>query len=343
MKVPLTQDAHAPALLPDDRPYGCMLNRSVADKNLLLILQRVCAERAEPWALATLVRTRGSTYRKPGARLLVDSRGGTLGVLSGGCLEEEIARHGVNVIKKGVPQLVVFDTRRLYGCNGFIEILIEKVPTADTADNFLTLLANKLSRRESCRVRTRFEGQNLGSELVSSDALVIEEPETLLHTILPPVHLLLFGNGPEIEPIQVLASGLKWTVDHLPHPSTLTDNFVSDDQTAALVMTHNFGRDLATLDRLLPLRLPYLGLLGPKKRHAELLAQLQEYRALDPSWMEHLYAPAGLDIGSEAPEEIALSIVSEVSAVLSKRRGGFLRDRLRAIHSDQSQIIGHAA
>jgi xanthine/CO dehydrogenase XdhC/CoxF family maturation factor len=60
-------------------------------KRLLQILQRVCAERSQTWALATLVRTRGSTYRKPGARLLVDSRGGMLGVLSGGCLEEEIA------------------------------------------------------------------------------------------------------------------------------------------------------------------------------------------------------------------------------------------------------------
>jgi xanthine dehydrogenase accessory factor len=216
----------------------------------------------------------------PSDNHLIDSRGVTLGVLSGGCLEEEIARYGVNVIRKAVPELVVFDTRRLYGCNGFIEILIEKVPAADTTDNLLTLLAQKVSRREFCRVRTRFEGQNLGSELLPSDALVIEEPGTLLHTILPPVRLLLFGSGPEIEPIQALVSGLKWTLDHLPHPSNLSDNFVPDDQTAALVMTHKFGRDLAALDRLLPLRLPYLGLLGPRKRHAELLAQLQEYREL---------------------------------------------------------------
>ena len=112
-------------------------------KSLLQILQRTCAERSQTWALATLVRTRGSTYRKPGARLLVDSRGGMLGVLSGGCLEEEIARYGLNVIRKGVPELLVFDTRRLYGCNGFIEILVEKIPAADTIENLLTLLANR--------------------------------------------------------------------------------------------------------------------------------------------------------------------------------------------------------
>jgi xanthine/CO dehydrogenase XdhC/CoxF family maturation factor len=312
-------------------------------KSLLQILQRACADRSEAWALASLVRTRGSTYRKPGARLIVDSRGATLGVLSGGCLEEEIARYGVNVIKKGVPELLVFDTRRLYGCNGSIEILIERIPAADTAENLLTLLAGKISSRKLCRVRTRFEGENLGSELLPSEAIMIEEPGTLLHTIRPPVRLLLFGNGAEIEPIQALAGDLKWTVEHLLHPLDLSDNFVPDDRTAALVMTHNFGRDLAALNRLLPLQLPYLGLLGPRKRHAELLAQLREYRQLDSSWIERLYAPAGLDVGSEAPEGIALSIVSEVAAVLSKRRGGFLRDRLHAIHSDESRTIEHAA
>jgi len=312
-------------------------------KSLLQILQHACADRSRSWALATLVRTRGSTYRKPGARLLVDSRGGTLGVLSGGCLEEEIARHGVNVIRKGAPELVAFDTRRLYGCDGLVEILVEKIPAADPTENLLTLLARKMSQRELCRIRTRFEGENPGSELLPNDALVLEEPGTLVHTIQPPVRLLVFGNGPEVEPIQALADNLEWTVEHLTHPSDLSNAFVPDDQTAALVMTHNFGRDLTALDRLLPLRLPYLGLLGPRKRHAELLAELQEYRELDPSWIENLHAPAGLDIGSEAPEEIALSIVSEAAAVLSKRRGGFLRDRVRAIHSNEPQIIEHAA
>jgi xanthine/CO dehydrogenase XdhC/CoxF family maturation factor len=115
----------------------------------------------------------------------------------------------------------------------------------------------------------------------------------------------------------------------------LSDDFVFDDQTVALVMTHNFGRDLAALDRLIPARLPYIGLLGPRKRHAELLSQFQNYRELPPAWIGNLYAPAGLDIGSEAPEEIALSIVSEVATVLAKCRGGFLRDRLRSIHADE--------
>jgi len=61
-------------------------------KALQQIIQRVVANRAQPFALATLVQTEGSTYRKPGARLLVEADRTTLGVLSGGCLEEEIGR-----------------------------------------------------------------------------------------------------------------------------------------------------------------------------------------------------------------------------------------------------------
>ncbi len=104
-------------------------------------------------------------------------------------------------------------------------------------------------------------------------------------------------------------------------------------------MTHNFGRDLAVLDRLLPLRLPYLGLLGPRKRHGELLAHYAGLRDLDPAWLAPLHAPAGLDIGSEAPEEIALSIISEIAAVLAGRTAGFLRDRATAIHALPPSVI----
>src|SRR4029077_15096553 len=88
-----------------------------------------------------------------------------------------------------------------------------------------------------------------------------------------------------------------------------------------------FGRDLLALDRLLSLQLRYVGFIGPRKRSPGLLARLRERRPLDPTARaRNLFAPAGLDIGSGVPEEIALAIVSEVAAVLSNRMGGFLRE-----------------
>ena len=313
-------------------------------KALQQIIRRVADNPSRPWALATLVRAYGSTYRKPGARMLIDSAGGTLGVLSGGCLEEEIARQGQNVIAEAAPALLSFDTKRLYGCDGRLKILVEPLPTAEPSGNLITGIGRLLQHREVCRIRVKFEGAALGSELLASDALIAERRGILIDTVPLPIRLLLFGTGPEIEPISQLANDLGWLIECFGHPSDLAADFRPDAQTAALVMNHNFGRDLLALDRLLPLTLRYVGLLGPRKRYAELLARLSEYRPLDfEAGTRNLYAPAGFDIGSEAPEEIALAITSEVAAVLSSRHGGSLRERKSDIHATMTVAGGEAA
>src|SRR5438105_1598622 len=313
-------------------------------KALEQIIRRVAENPSRLWSLATLVQTKGSTYRKAGARLIVDSEGSTLGVLSGGCLEEEIGRHGRNVIAGAMPVFLSFDTKLLYGCDGQLKILVEPLPAAGQNGNLITEIGRLLRNREVCRIRICFEGDAMGSDILPFDILVAEQRGIFIDTVPLPVRLLLFGTGPEIEPITQLADNLGWVVERCGHPSELAEDFRPDAQTAALVMTHNFGRDLVALDRLLPFQLRYVGLLGPRKRHAELLARLSEYRPLDfDAEVKTLFAPSGLDIGSEAPEEIALSIVSEVAAVLSERRGGFLRERRSDIHTTIPFAGGEAA
>src|SRR6266513_5509523 len=130
-------------------------------KALQQIIERVTENPAQPWALATLVETQGSTYRNPGARLLVERNGKTLGVLSGGCLEEEIGRYGKKVIATRSPSLLSFDTRRLYGCDGRLKILIEPLPAAERDGNLITEIGRRLSNRLLCRIRTCFEGEAL--------------------------------------------------------------------------------------------------------------------------------------------------------------------------------------
>ena len=313
-------------------------------KALQQIIQRVAANPRQPFALATLVQTEGSAYRKPGARLLIEANGTTLGVLSGGCLEEEIGRYGRRVINDGSAVLLSFDTRRLYGCDGRLKILVEPLPAAGQKGNLITEVGRLLAQREICRIRTCYEGGPLHSELLPADSLLAERAGVFVETVPLPVRLLLFGTGPELEPLTQLARNLGWMVERFDHPSELAEDFHPDTQTAALIMNHNFGRDLLALDRLLPFRLRYVGLLGPRKRHAELLARLGEYRPLDfNAGARNLFAPAGLDIGSEAPEEIALSITSEVAAVLSNRRGGSLRERKSDIHAINAVAGGEAA
>ena len=194
-------------------------------KALQQIIQRVAEYPAQPWALATLVQTRGSTYRKAGARLLVDPNGGTVGFLTGGCLEEEIGRQGREVIRDGSPVLLSFDTRRLYGCDGLLKILLEPLAPAGENGNLITHIGRSLRNREVCRVRTRFEGTKLGSEILRSSVLLTERAGVFIETLALPIRLLLFGAGPEIEPVTQLATTLGWMVERFGHPSELAARF----------------------------------------------------------------------------------------------------------------------
>src|SRR5437879_1121828 len=145
------------------------------------MIRRVAENPSRAWALATLVQTEGSTYRKPGARMLVDSDGSTLGVLSGGCLEEEIGRHGKKVIADNSPIVLSFDTKRLYGCDGQLKILIELLPSAGRNGNLITQIGRLLAARDVCRIRVCFEGAPLGSELLAPNALLTEQPGILIN------------------------------------------------------------------------------------------------------------------------------------------------------------------
>jgi xanthine dehydrogenase accessory factor len=274
--------------------------------------------------------------------MLVNADGQAFGVLSGGCLEEEIAHRAVEVLQTGTAQLLQFDTRRLFGCAGFLEILVERIPVDGEGGSLLATMYAQLQQRRPCRVLTRYKGPDCGSRVLGATELVAEEGGVLIHNILPPPRLVVFGSGPEIPALCRMGETLGWELAVLPGVAELPENFAADDQTAVLVMTHNFGRDLAALHKVLPMGLRYVGLLGPRRRQAELLTQLQEFAPLPSSALESLYSPAGLDIGSESPEEIALSIISEITAVLAGRRGGFLRERARAIHAPAEKMVAVA-
>jgi xanthine/CO dehydrogenase XdhC/CoxF family maturation factor len=102
--------------------------------------------RDEPMALATIVATRGSTYRRAGARLLIPAEGEPIGNLSGGCLEDDVARIGRGVMATGQPTLLSFDMTAEgdevwgygLGCNGAIDVFVEPAAMAvETAQLFL--------------------------------------------------------------------------------------------------------------------------------------------------------------------------------------------------------------
>jgi len=217
--------------------------------------------------------------------------------------------------------LIDFDTRLRFGCNGSIDVFVELV-----RENVLAELAANFRERRSCRAETVFAGdENLGTRLIRHDARILAG--TFVQEIEPPIRLLIFGDGPDSMPLRAFAEILGWDILEIDQPHDLATHV--DSRTAAVVKSHNYGRDFAALCQLLKLDLPYVGLLGPRKRRDQLLnAVLDEGIAI----AAEIFAPAGLDLGAETPEELALALVSEIQAVFAGASAESLRDRKVPIH-----------
>lgn len=260
----------------------------------------------ESFALATLVRSAGSSYRRPGARMLIAQDGSTFGSLSAGCLEDEVAAAAVDVIAHGEPHLMSFDTRRRFGCHGTIKIYVEPV-----SRTFLDEIAQKLEARRSFSITTKFED------------------EEFVQQIEPTIRLLVIGNGPDGDALRAQARLLGWEVVIMESIADWCGEF--EAHTVAIITTHNYGRDCAALRFLLPLGLPYVGVIGPRRRREELLIDVLDSGA---ELKSNLFAPAGLDLGAETSPEIALAIVSEIQNVFAGGSGESLRHSNLPIHHE---------
>jgi xanthine dehydrogenase accessory factor len=277
-------------------------------KDVYDILREWKKRRGEKFALATLVRAEGSSYRRPGARMLICEDGTTVGSLSAGCVENEVANSARRVLSKGEPFVVSFDTRRRFGCAGKIDILIERID-----EDFFGNLAQDLEARRVHVAVTRFDG------------------EQFIQQIPPPLRLLLVGDGPDNAPFRSLGYLLGWDVIEIVDPNLVS--IEPDPWTAAVVKSHNYGRDFVSLQKMLPLQLRYVGLIGPRKRRDQIMGELLE---VGVTINAGFFAPAGLDIGSETPEEIALAVVSEIQRVFAGTTGESLRERKTAIHQSKT-------
>jgi xanthine/CO dehydrogenase XdhC/CoxF family maturation factor len=169
----------------------------------------------------------------------------------------------------------------------------------------------------------------------------------------PPPQLVIFGGGYDAVPVAALATAMGArviVVDARPghatrtrfpladrlmaaQPQAAVEALALDRNSLAVVMNHNYRQDLAALEALLPTPIPYLGVLGPKRRTGRLLADLAVKGIVaTQTQLARVYGPVGLDIGAETPEEVALAILAEMKAVLAGRRGGSSRDRPGALH-----------
>jgi xanthine/CO dehydrogenase XdhC/CoxF family maturation factor len=321
----------------------------------------------EQLALATVVSVRGSSYRRPGARLLVPADGHPVGLISGGCLEDEAARLAREAITLDGPVLVTIDHSaegdELWGlglgCRGVIELLAE--PPAMAAETLDALLAARrdgqatylLTGLDGTRRRlTQAEADALGER--AALAVAHGRPtiigDSVLDPILPPLHLVVCGAGPDAGPLVAAALRQGWRVDVVDprrswlrperfpgarlldaEPADAADATGAGEWTAVVVMSHDYLRDAAFVGGFLGRGVTYLGILGPRDRTDRLLGELPS--APSEADLGVLHAPAGLDIGADGAEQVATAIVGEILATLHGRGGGPLRERSGPIHS----------
>jgi xanthine dehydrogenase accessory factor len=187
-----------------------------------------------------------------------------------------------------------------------------------------------------------------------------ESVRVFVDGVRTPPELVVFGTGHDIGPLVDLATkndfrvtvlgfrGATATTERFPgahdvrstSPVNVREAYDFDENSYCVVMSHNFVDDRLALDELLETPVPYIGLLGPGKRFEEMREEFAaEGRTFTATERERIYTPIGLDLGGEAPYQIAHSIVAELLAVHNDREPGHLSARKGPIH-DRAPLAG---
>lgn len=310
-------------------------------------------EKGNPSALVTLVRIEGSSYRRPGARLLVHENGTSVGAISGGCLESEIARKAHWAIRGGATieriSTAFDDTSEIpygLGCGGTLDLLIEPVDTLE-AHALLSAMRDSLGglRRNvvtwlpgTGRRLRRAIYDDSGRTLFASSEQHTDN-DVFDEWLEPPQRVFIFGAGDDAQPMTRLAALLGWrttVIDGRPQLArrerfidalevlaidALPNSMISRDD-AVILMTHSYEQDRAWLTAVLPLQPRYLGILGSRHRSSLLVSEAAAARGwtLDRA-CQNLFAPIGLDLGGDGAEAIALATIAEIHACCEGKLG----------------------
>ena len=293
-----------------------------------------------------------------------------IGAVSGGCVEKEILRQSASVFKTGEPKIMTYDGRYRLGCEGTLFILIEEF---NPNKAFITAFEDAVEERKSFQIKSFYKkeddvNKNFGSFILFENEQWISFSETSEIEANTKASLLVFEQklkpcfrlvivGAEHDAVQLclFASFLGWevvvitsaanqqTIQDFPgakellqvEPKLLKINWINE-QTAIVFMTHSYAKDLQYLLALKNTKPIYMGLLGPFKRRERIINDLiEQYPEVEDSFLEKLYGPAGLNIGAETSQEIAVSICSEILSVTRQQKPDFLKNKLTAIHSSK--------
>lgn len=331
-------------------------------------------------ALVTIIDVKGSTPRKPGAKMLVLPNGQVSGTIGGGCGEAEVRREALNALTTLTPsKYIVNMTNALAGdegmvCGGIMEVWIDILePGLNNNKKLMLEYIEALENKESPTLITITASDDspirLGEKLfiTSSDEITCElgsekinemvkkgvekatatrKPllikEDSLHIFIEPspttIKMLILGGGHIALPLATMAKILGYHVtviddrpafanpQRFPNADVLICNdFVpalktvnSTPNTFIVIVTRGHRHDKLCLQEVINHPAAYIGMIGSHRRVKALMSELQ-MDGVPTEIISKIHTPIGLDIASETPEEVAVSILAEIINVY---RGG---------------------
>ena len=316
--------------------------------------------------LATVVDLDGSSYRKPGVRMLLSSDGKMIGAVSGGCVEKEVQRRAQTVFETGVSKIITYDGRYRLGCEGILYILLEPIKISL---EFINVFTNSLQNREPFNIQSfykkeddaygnfsstiKFQNNKKFSFFEGNEPANFKDLQVFSQTLSPLFRLLIIGGEHDAVKLCKQAVQLGWevhVVTSIKDPKQVSDfpeaksviaqtpeviqlkNITKD--TAVVIMNHNFTYDLRWLIKLQEHNPVYIGILGAAKRREKLFNELFDFSPdISDNFLEKIHTPAGLNIGAQTPEEIALSILAEILSVVRKKEVFSLKKITGRIHN----------
>jgi len=321
-------------------------------------------KRSTKSVLATVVALDGSSYRRPGVRMLLSEHGEWIGAVSGGCVEKEVYHQAQSVFKTQKSKLMSYDGRYRLGCEGTIYILLEPLHISEKCYQSFqsTLLKREQFTCDSYYKKTNDIYIGVGSMLTIenepfplSPAIKLENLDNFdcfFQEFSPIFQLYIFGAEHDAVRLCKMATAIGWEVHIVAPPdeaksldyfvgasSLLTPLFDAvdttnlDRNTAVVLMTHSFNKDIQYLMALRDIESGYFGILGPSHRRERLFSQFLEYYPdTEPLFFDKINGPMGLNIGAESASEIAISIIAEILSVVRKQQPIFLKDKIGHIH-----------
>ena len=240
------------------------------------------------------------------------------------------------------------------GCNGAVNLLLKFLPAknnhlgffeilhaVNNGKNYLMQVNAAQSNELVFKALANRPGQS-GPGLSDADLTKAcwNEDQTILSIpLLAPLNLLICGGSPDVPPVTSIARQLGWKTTVIDHRAEFATHakfpqadqvalvkrgewvdYTLDQFDAAVIMSHQFERDQAYLERLIQSEISYIGLLGPSKRRDRLLAECKTHFS---AFEGRIFGPVGLDIGADTPQTIALAILAEIQAVRANKQVGF--------------------